>query len=275
MRAKSFCMTILMLAVVAVAPAAQAAGDGAKATLLLARVEVLSQQLAGMSNDAAGGNYDTFKSLKATRESIAERISRLDGYADKVAPKASFIELDAAWAQVSADAGSVLDSQMQVTAATTAGADFSARLPVLNARFDEVLKILVERPDSSAQVMIASRQMLLVDRMQRRIQTILAGGEEAQSATDGLRRDAELFRVVLAGLIDGNGDLDLKPIGEKNARGILKDIDAQWKELAPALDKLLSAATQIQEVRQQALKIADGVQTFLSKSDALMSRINE
>src|SRR6516225_3282821 len=53
------------------------AGQDAKASALVTRAQVLSQQLSRQANDAAGGNLDAFSTLKATRDSIADLIARL------------------------------------------------------------------------------------------------------------------------------------------------------------------------------------------------------
>jgi hypothetical protein len=46
------------------------AGQDAKAGALVTKVQVLSQQLSKVANDAAGGNIDAFKSLEQTRNTI-------------------------------------------------------------------------------------------------------------------------------------------------------------------------------------------------------------
>src|SRR5258708_27280093 len=75
------------------------AGQDAKASALVTRAQVLSQQLSRQANDAAGGNLDAFGTLKATRDSIADLITRLklgdtrngmDGYAGHNSLKADF-----------------------------------------------------------------------------------------------------------------------------------------------------------------------------------------
>ena len=105
-------------------------------------------------------------------------------------------------------------------------------MPLLNSRMDEVVKILTEKNGSPSQVMISSRQMLLADRMQRRVQSILQGGEDAQSAADGLARDAQFYGAVLAGLISGNPDLNIRAMdnAEREAR-FSADINEQWTDL--------------------------------------------
>jgi twitching motility protein PilJ len=275
MRTTSFCTALLLLVLVANAPSARAASDACNATRQIARVQVLSQQLAGVARDAADGNVDAFVSLTQTRDGIDERLSRLKKGELPAGAGASIAGVDIAWAQLSADAGKVLDGKQVIMSSAAMADDINAKLPILNSRMDEAVKILVDHSGSATQVMIAQRQMLLADRMQRRIASIIRGGEESASAAMGLQRDAEFYRVVLAGLINGNADLNIKAMKDANAREILKDIDGQWAGLAPSITKLLDAAPNLQETREAADKAAIDAQTVLLKAEALMSRVNE
>ncbi|TLY51002.1 MAG: methyl-accepting chemotaxis protein, partial [Gammaproteobacteria bacterium] len=209
------------------------AGQDAKASALVTRAQVLSQQLSRQSNDAAGGNLDAFGTLKATRDSIADLITRLkqgdtrngmDGYAGYDSLKGDFAALDDAWKQLSTDAGKILDSKEQIIGSGGNIDEFNRKTAVLNSRMDEVVKILTERTASTNQVMIASRQMLYADRMQRRAQSIIQGGEDSPTAAAGLQRDAQFYGQILAGLLNGAPDLNVKAMDNAAAREILTDI---------------------------------------------------
>ncbi|MBS0566959.1 MAG: methyl-accepting chemotaxis protein [Proteobacteria bacterium] len=255
----------------------------AQASALVTRIQVLSQQLSRQSGDAAGGNLDAFASLKHSRDTIADLFTRLKsgdvrtgmgGYAEQASLKADFAELDQAWAQLSADASKVLDSQEQVLSTAASTDDFNRKTAVLNSRMDEVVKILTERGAAGAQVMIASRQMLYADRMQRRAQAIVAGGEDSPSAAAGLQRDSQFYGVVLAGLINGNADLNIRALDNASAKEILNDINKQWIDLAPQVTKLFEAAPTLQAVKQAADKASIDSQTLLFKADPLSEHIS-
>jgi len=255
----------------------------AQASALVTRIQVLSQQLSRQSADAAGGNLDAFASLKHTRDTIADLLTRLKngdvrtgmgGYADQPTLKADFAELDQAWTQLSANAAKVLDSQEQVLSTAASTDDFNRKTAVLNSRMDEVVKILTERGGSGTQVMTASRQMLYADRMQRRAQAIQLGGEDSPSAAAGLKRDSEFYGLVLAGLINGNADLNIRALDNANAKEILNDINKQWIDLAPQVTKLFEAAPTLQAVKQAADKASIDSQTLLFKADPLSEHIS-
>jgi hypothetical protein len=127
-------------------------------------------------------------------------------------------------------------------------------IPALNSRTVEPVKILVDGSASPMQIMVASRQMPLADRMQRRVQSILKGGEESESAAERLQRDADFYDVVLAALIKDNADLKIKPLDDAGARAIVEDIYRQWTERAPVRANLLDLAPHLQAANEDANK---------------------
>ena len=260
------------------------ATQDAKASVLVTKIQVLSQQLSKVANDAAGGNIDAFKSLEQTRNSIDDLLNKLkkgdpttgmQGYANSGAAT-QIADLDKAWAPLNTNATKILDSKEQVLNTASTAADFNSKMPVLNSRMEEVVKILAERNGSPTQVQISSREMLLADRMQRRVQSILQGGEEAQSAADGLQRDAQFYGAVLAGLISGNPDLNIRAMDNATAKAILVEINESWTALvADPVKKLLDSASALQDVKQAADQASIDSQSMLLKADPVSTRIGE
>jgi len=260
------------------------ANQDAKAGALVTHVQVLSQQLSKQANDAAGGNIDAFKSLEQTRNLIDDLLKKfkagdpansMEAYGSVDALSREITDIDRAWAQLNTDATKILSSKEQVLNTSQVAADFNSKMPVLNSRMEEVVKALTEKNGSAGQVMISSREMLLADRMQRRVQSILTGGEDAQSAADGLARDAQFYGVVLSGLINGNPDLNIRAMDNASAKEILSEINKQWVDLADPVKKLLDAASGLQDVKQAADQASIDSQTMLLKAEPLGQRITE
>src|SRR3569832_1620669 len=256
----------------------------AKAGAVVTKVQALSQQLSKVANDASGGNIDAFKSLEQTRNAIEDLLTKfkngdpaggMRGYGGVSALSREITDIDRAWAQLNTDVTKILSSKEQVLNTAQVAADFNAKMPVLNSRMDEVVKALTEKNGSATQAPNSSREMLLADRMQRRVQAILTGGEDAQSAADGLARDSQFYGVVLAGLINGNPDLNIRAMDNASAKEILSEINKQWVELADPVKKLLDAASGLQDVKQAADQASIDSQTMLLKAEPLGQRITE
>ena len=260
-----------------------------QASALTTEIQVTSQALTTYAAEAAGGNELAFDELEKTSRNIDAFLGYLNkgnapastdyagmpGYANEPGVEKELKDLNVAWAPVLTNSTKILDGKSLVTDTATTAAEFSAKMPVLNSRMNEVVNILTERNGSAGQVYISTRQMLLADRMIRRVQEIQQGGEDAQSAADGFNRDAALYRSVLDGLIDGAPALNIRPIDQPNAKQILIDVQAQWAELDEPVRKIIDAASGLQVVKQAADAIFTDSQDVLLKARSVASRLGE
>ena len=259
-----------------------------QASSLTTQVQVLSQALTTYAANAAGGNELAFDELKKTTGDIDAFLGYLNkgnakdpspyagmpSYASEPGVDKELKDLNAAWAPVLTNATKILDGKSLVLDTATTSSEFTSKMPVLNSRMNEVVNILTERNGSAGQVYISTRQMLLADRMIRRVQEIGQGGLDAQSAADGFSRDAALYRSVLDGLIDGAPALNIRSIDQPNAKQILVDVQQQWQQLDEPVSKIIDASTGLQVVKQAADAIFTDSQSVLLKARNVADRLD-
>ena len=261
-------------------------GEDRQAIALTTQIQVLSQQTAKFALESADGNTDSFKELESTRNSIDSAVQRLNKgdpksgmqpYADNGTTPAgrAVSALDASWKQLDADIGKILSNKAVVVDSGQRANTLSQQMPLLNSSMEQVVNILQQRNGSSEQMLGTSRQMLSADRIIRRVQEVLQGGDNAQSAADGLSRDAQLYGNVLKGLITGNADSGVKPIGDANARKILTDMDASWTTLADPVAKLVAAAGNLADVKHAGNQASLDSQTVLLRANDLSEQIGK
>ena len=261
-------------------------GEDRQAISLTTQIQVLSQQTAKFALESADGNVDSFKELEGTRNAIDSAVKRLNkgdpaggmkAYADNNATPVgrAVSALDASWTQLDADIGKILSNKAVVLDSGQRAGTLSQQMPLLNSSMEQVVNILQQRNGSSEQMLGTSRQMLSADRIIRRVQEVLQGGDNAQSAADGLSRDAQLYGSVLKGLIDGNPDSGVKPIGDANARKILTDMNGNWSKLAEPVAKLVAAAGNIADVKRAGNKASLDSQTVLLRANDLSDQIGK
>ena len=257
-----------------------------QAIALTTQIQVLSQQTAKFALESADGNVDSFKELESTRNAIDSAVTRLNtgdrasgmqAYSDKNATPAgrAVSALDASWKQLDADISKILSNKSVVLDSGQRAASLSQQMPLLNSSMEQVVNILQQRNGSSEQMLGTSRQMLSADRIIRRVQEILQGGDTAQSAADGLSRDAQLYGSVLKGLIEGNSESGVRPIGDSNARKILTDMDANWAKLADPVSKLVAAASNIADVKHAGNQASLDSQTVLLRANDVSEQIGK
>ena len=95
-------------------------------------------------------------------------------------------------------------------------------IPQMLTYSDEVVGVLIEKNASARQIYMATRQMMLSQRIKNNLNQVLAGGEEAAAAADRFGRDAALFGRVLEGLLNGSKDLRIDKVTDKEAMAKLR-----------------------------------------------------
>ncbi|MGN6092513.1 MAG: methyl-accepting chemotaxis protein [Luteibacter jiangsuensis] len=259
-------------------------GEDREAIALTTQVQVLSQQTAKYALEASDGNRDSFRELAATRNTIDSAVQRLvkgdektgmPAYADENKTQAgrAIGALSNAWHQLDADIGKILSNKDLVLSSGERADLFAKQMPLLNARTDEVLNIVQQKNASVEQTFTLARWMLMADRMIRRVQEILQGGDGAQSAADGLSRDAQLYGAVLKGLIDGNPDGGVRAISDGNARKILEGMQTSWGDLVDPVNQLVTASPNLQDVKRAGNQASLDSQTVLLRANESADQI--
>ncbi|HEX7341490.1 MAG TPA: methyl-accepting chemotaxis protein [Rhodanobacteraceae bacterium] len=253
-----------------------------QATNLTSQIQVLSQQTAKFALEAAGGNIEAFKELASNRNTIDAAVNQLvkgntasgmPSYATNAVTGSSMKALNGAWNQLNGDIGRILSSKgLVIDSAQGAGA-LSQTLPNLNSEMEQVNNILQQQKSTKSQVFTSARQEVIADRMIRRVQQILQGGDGAQTAADGLSRDAQLYGQVLDGLIHGNKDVGIQRINDDNAQTILQKMQTQWTAQANPVKNLVAAAPTLIEVKNAGNQASLDSQTVLLRANDLATQI--
>jgi twitching motility protein PilJ len=260
--------------------------EDAKAVNLTTQIQVLSQQTAKLALEAADGNVDSFKEVETNRNTIDVAVQHLNKgddkggmrpYADGDSSPAgrSVTALTKAWNQLDADIGKILSNKALVVDSAQRASSLSRELPVLNSSMEQVVNILQQRGGSAEQTYTSARQMLLADRMIRRVQEVLQGGEGAQSAADGLLRDGQLYGSVLKGLLEGNTEVGVRSMGDANARKILGEMQTKWESLQEPVTKLAGSAINLTEVKRAGNLASLDSQNVLLRAHELADQIGK
>ncbi len=229
---------------------------------LTTEIQVRAQQLAKASGEAAVGNFEAFDELGTTRNIIDESINTLrNGDPETGLPpspervNAPLSTLEEIWSGIDANAAAILERSDLVVELADAASAFSSNIPRLQAQSDEVVRRMIETGAPTVQIYVASRQLALADRMLRRVNDILAGGQGAITAADAFSRDAALFNRVLEGLINGDEDLGLQAVRNSSVLEALADVVPIFEEVRYDVDTILTASTDLFEVRDAADEI--------------------
>ncbi|MCA1779540.1 MAG: methyl-accepting chemotaxis protein [Xanthomonadaceae bacterium] len=243
---------------------------------LTTEIQVRAQQLAKAAGEAAVGNFDAFDELATTREIIDLSINQLrngnpetDLPPSPVAVNDSLATLEELWGNIGGQAERILSRSDLVLDLADAAAAFSTNIPRLQSLSDEAVRTMIQTGAPTGQVYIATRQLVLADRMLRRVGEILSGGGSAITAADAFSREAELFDQVLQGLMMGNEDLGLTAARNPEVLSALAELQPIFEEVKIDVDTILSGSSDLFEVREAADEIFLDSQALTAQARAL------
>lgn len=260
----------------------QAAVQERKHLSLITSTQVLSQQIAKFASEAAGGNFEAFEELRSTKTKIQINMDKLTNgdESDALQRLPNAVEEERyqlvvnTWEPILAEAEKILAADELVTNLSETVDQFSADVPLLQARLDEVAKVLTDINSRPQQIYMAASQLAVADRMLRRVNQILLGGYAAVSAADGFSRDAALLGNVLNGLLNGSDELGIRAIQNPEALELLGSVFQVYNDIDTNAGLILGASTNLLEVKDAADIIFLDSEQLLADAQQLESAYN-
>ena len=254
-------------------------GQENKARSVTAEMQVLSQQLAKYGKEAVEGNADSFGEFAATKTRMdtivkalrvgGEGVPGYEGSTREPGVSSALRKTTEIWTKMSLDAERILKSQEQVVNLRATADSFTGRIPRISARLDEVVRAMSDTGASASQINIANRQIVLADRMSRRVTEILGGGDKAVTAADALSRDTAVFSQVMSGLKDGNAEMGVTRVSSTAALDAVNQVDKLYADSQKEMESILQASTDLFEVQQASATISGDSNVLLEDSQAL------
>jgi twitching motility protein PilJ len=260
------------------------AGQETNARALTAELQVASQQLAKFSQLAVQGSEEDFDALTTTKNRIDTIINALrkgstspnvrayENNPLELGVSAALGQVGDTWKRMAVDADQIIKNRDQVLALTETAASFNIRIPQISAQLAEVVRGMSDGGSAASQINLANRQIVLADRMSRRVTEILGGGDAAVTAADALQRDAVVFGQVLQGLREGNAEAGVTQVTNPAAAAALEKVAQLYADSQKEIDSILQASTDLAEVQQSAQAISEDSDVLLENAQALFGK---
>lgn len=134
------------------------------------------------------------------------------------------------------------DSPMRACFATGHTEDIEPRFPILGAHADELSRLAAEDTRvAGTAVYLLARQMVLLERMQRRLQ--LHSEDACDSALGSLKRDFAFLRLTNTAFMQGNAELGIARLESERAQALLASIESELAGIADGVAALKPVTT--------------------------------
>ncbi len=231
---------------------------------------VLAQEIAKDAQLAARGQLDVFPRLQQERN----RFESLLKQQERVMPaegRAALTRLEQAWKTMRKDVDTILQRRDVVSTMRDYIASINEQIPTLLALSDEVVAAMTEQQAPPDQVYIATRQLMLTQRISTNVNRVLEGGEEAITAADRFGRDAALFGRVVEDMLKGNRAMGIRKVSDPTSRAKLLEVQKLFGrirkqvsgilEKSPGMFEVSAAADEILDLSNRMPKLIDNVNT--------------
>lgn len=214
-------------------------------TSISTELQMLSQRIAKGAQQAAQGSPIAFAQLKEADQQFSAHIkSLLQGGAgvpaspDAVQPKLK--EMNALWSKMRKDIGQIASQEKNLINLSNNVAGVNTSNTTL-LELTELLAGQLIQSGAGVREVSAARQLgMLTQRIAKNANILLLSGSDSDLDETFLQgRSLSIFRNILAGLENGSGGLLLNPVKDADARDMLGQIDATFKDFSQHVDQTL------------------------------------
>lgn len=226
---------------------------------------VVSQEIAKSALSAAAGNKAAFAQLRESRDKFERIMSELKqgDPAVNLPPSPGPVsgqlrEVENAWLELRQNADDILSNRDAILSVQEFIGVITEFMPQLQEISEQVVNDLVTTRADPVQISIASRQLMLSERIDKNVNKVLAGGQATAAAIDQFSRDADHLGRVLDGMLAGSESLGIAKITSsevvqklREAAMLFSSINDHANEIietVPAVLPALEAAGQITSV---------------------------
>lgn len=245
---------------------------------LIGEQRILTQQVATNALTAGQGNLGSFAQLKAR----ATRVSQIQGLLKSGDPKTGmpgtpaeirpqFKQVEGQWSQIDSNIKAILDGRVAVSNVKGFVDQVNEYIPQLMKASEEVVSTLVEQKAPNNLVFLASRQLMLAQRVENNLNKILSGRQDAASSADRFGRDATLFGRVLEGMLKGSNALGIKKVKNNNVRSKLREVAVLFSAVSQNVGGILEASPELFAVSSAVSKSEGQINTLVESIKRLDS----
>ncbi len=234
---------------------------------------LLSQQMATFSLGASSGNEEAFDRLLASRIKFDNIVStyRVGDFVTAAISPELWPELDRVdsdWRNYRNNIEVIVNGRQSIAEVRELYQVIESFIPQMLTYSDEVVGVLIKKDASPRQIYLATRQMMLSQRIKNNLNQVLVGGEAAAAAADRFGRDAALFGRVLEGLLKGSKGLRIEKVTDKEAIAKLREVAMLISAVSDNIAGILELSPELFEVKDAAgLVSGDSEKILLSLED--------
>ncbi len=245
---------------------------------LTAEQQLLSRIVVTQAFEAARGYEQAFDRLREIKQRFDDilTIQKNGGSAANLPPSPPEVipyvnDLEARWRPIGANVQTILDGRDSVLSVSDFVPLLEGVIPRLLDLSEKVISTLVETDTSSKQVYVATRQLLLAQRIESNLNRMLSGGERTASVADQFGHDINRFGQVLKGMINGDQQLGMERVTNSAATARIAELSEQFHSIEKEANLVLNNAPELFQVQNATQSVTKQSDTLLEATNKILS----
>lgn len=243
---------------------------------LAGKQRVQALYIVKSASEASKAKVDAFATLQDTRDQFEVALKKMNaGDPDTGLPPSpddvaqELTAVNQAWSQLRGDIDIVLRSEGVIRMLSEFVRAINNVMPDLLKISDDVSEVMIAAGAKPRDVYIASRQLMLGQRIATNVNRVLQGGLDAASAADAFRRDTQQFEAVLRSMLQGDQDSGVSRISDPKARAKLEQIQALFETVRELLSRILEKSPELFKAQVAANNLFMNVEPLLEHTTKL------
>lgn len=241
--------------------------------------QLLSRSVVTQALESSRGIAGAFDRLKETRDRFDAILASQKGanvQQDNIpAPPSDVLpyvkDLEVKWQQVRASVDIILAGRKAMLSVSDFIPLLEGLIPQLLDLSEQIATGLIASGANTKQVHIATRQLLLGQRMESNLNRMLTGGVGAATAADRLGRDVSLFGSVLKGMTSGDSQLGVQAVTNPDAAAKVAELTVLFRSIEKESGLILKNSPEFFQVQNATQAIASQGDALLESSSNLLA----
>jgi len=227
--------------------------------------KVLSQKIAKLAAEAARGDVAMFPALQTARDEF-DGIVQWQRENTPALASSRLLELEDQWSGFAKNVNIIVNGRDVIASMRGSIQSINEQIPTLLAQTDEVVSTLKRINTDPEQVYIATRQLMLIQRIASNVPRVLEGGEGAVTAADTFGRDAATYGRVLDGMLRGSRTIGVTRVTNPVARKRLQEVSKLFDQMSARVGAILERSPEM-------FNISDAAEAVIADSEPLFASI--
>ena len=234
-------------------------------------MRLIGRQVAASAWQSAQGRESTFRDLARRVAFFDEQKSLVNS--EQLAKELSVV--DVAWQPIKRAAQTLIDAGPEIVFTHDVVKKYGSQMDTMQAEFAEVADIVRQQKYGSVTNSTAQKNLWLNERINRNINSVLAGSGVSEKLSSELKADSAELLANLEALTRGDDSREIRKITDPAAVEAMSSAFRKFSTVSTALDRIVRDSAELHEAAAARDTILAMTDSFDESLDALVASVNE